>query len=201
MPLGGELSFSDRDSAGEQDEWGIIVSCTIIPLISSFYFVVVPHCLIRYQCSSPDLFGKGGGQHSEGSHAPTYPFPRAVHRLIHCLARGCLAGTRKHSGRDRGCRWASYACLRHNQPRSGPRDDTRAQCLVGRCTAGGRYFGRMVDPCERSNAFVYNARCFEGALWPHAIWRALLSVSHSRILDRCLFDLGRFTVASPNTRL
>ena len=27
-----------------------------------------------------------------------------------------------------------------------------------RCTASGRYFGRMVDPRERSNAFICNAR-------------------------------------------
>ena len=32
-----------------------------------------------------------------------------------------------------------------------------SQCLVGRCTAGGRYFGRMVDPRERTIAFVCNA--------------------------------------------
>ena len=90
-------------------------------------------------------------QYSEGSHVPTYGFSCAAHWAIHCFARGCLAGTRKRNSRDRGSRRASYACLRYNQPCNGSRDDTRSQCLVGRCTAGGRYFGRMVAFCNAAS--------------------------------------------------
>jgi hypothetical protein len=56
----------------------------------------------------------------------------------------------------------------------------------------GRSHQRQNRHCSR---FPYIARRFEGALWPHAIWPALLSISHALIRARPLSDLGRLNRA------